>query len=275
MDPASAGRSHLVKAQENLRSFLRQVERIHVYGDDDAFKNELEDYKNNDADGVTCTRPTDFVATERARLDTLLELRDELLRSDEVQESHCASIAPNKKRSKKIGRQKKSSTQNRRNYALRAERFRMLQGVFAKDKTVPNPYNRGCYHFIIESLKALGVNNKHNMDALRRKAQELMGPDRWRAFANRERQGLRMWQVEDVEADIRARLHCNCRVLQRTKDYGLKLLQVGQQILRSRGCVIDILFEGNQTIYRLNTRSDMPQYEGPRWRAARAWSQTP
>lgn len=230
MDPASAGRSHLVKARENLRSFLRQVERIQVYEDDEAFKNELEDYKNNDADGVPCRRPTDFVAAEQARLNTLLELRDELLRSDEIQERHCASIASNNKRFRKIGRcaprircQKKSSKRNRRNYALRAERLGKLQSTFAKNKAVPNPYNRGCYHFIIESLEALGVNEKHDLDALRQKVEELMGPDRWCAFANRERQGLRMWHIEDVEADIRARLHCNCRVLQRTKDYGLKL----------------------------------------------------
>lgn len=88
----------------------------------------------------------------------------------------------------------------------------------------------------------------------------LMGTQRWRVFALREARKHRPRKITDIEGDVAMRLHCNCRVLQRTNNYGLKLLQVGTKILRSKGCVIDIFSNGRYApYYRLNTNSAKPQ----------------
>lgn len=150
----------------------------------------------------------------------------------------------------------------RRNFAITARAMNKLQAQFERTGMLPNPYNRGSYYFIIESLNALGVNKSHPFETMKLKARELMGEKRWRAFRGRARRRGRTMYAPDTECDADERIHYNCEVLQRLTDYGLKLLQVGQQIMKTRGCVIDRLQRSDGIHYALNTDSAKPLRAG-------------
>src|SRR5205085_1571733 len=132
-------------------------------------------------------------------------------------------------------RAKGSSLLKPRNFALRKKLIRRLRAEYRLMGSVPNPYYFGCYYCIVEALAILGVNQYHPFETLRIEVEELMGSTRWRVFLYRESLRHRPRWVEDVQADASARLHYNCRVLQRTKNYGLKLLQVGQIVMGTKG----------------------------------------
>lgn len=168
--------------------------------------------------------------------------------------------------SRTVERWSSRSRSARRNYAINEKAMDKLAIQFKRTGILPNPYNRGSYHFIIESLKALGANQSHSFEAMKLKARELMGENRWRAFRDRDRKRGRMMYVPDPECDADRRLHYNCQVLQRN-DYGRKLLQVGQQIMKTRGCVIDCTRSSDGIRYALNTDSAKPLRAG---RPARA-----
>lgn len=173
-------------------------------------------------------------------------------------------------RSREIDRRTRGYSLNRngplhRNYDLRDRIVERMKLDYSTYGGVPNPQRLGCYYFIIESLKALGTNEQHSLHTLRAKVEELMGPERWSTFCKKRRRRLSNMHVCDTPPDVDAKLHCNCRVLQRTKDYGKKLLQVGHKVLASRGCVIDIIWNRDEEryYYRLNTDSETPLYHPP------------
>jgi hypothetical protein len=149
---------------------------------------------------------------------------------------------------------------------------------------MPNPHNRGSYFYIIEALAALGLDRKHKWSALVGKVRELMSDPETR----REIDGKKVtdWQRfihkdpatknEENARDAEGRILQNCEVLQRVNldsntPYGLKLLQVGQKVLKTKGCVID-LFKSNdgEISVMLNTNSATPVNELKRRRTGDA-----
>ncbi len=244
------------RAEANLNAFLRALD---VHNHDSVSEKKVGGYKNDASDGVPCLRAIDLIARERARLSKILghpspiqnETIDEIVRFSFPRLKH---VGPRDERRPVFAKP--------RNYAIRKKRMKKLKAEFARTNKLPNPYALGCYHFIIEALKSLGPNRQHRYLVLRTRFEELMGAGRWRRFAYREGGRHRPKEVDDMEADVQKRLHCNCRVLQRTKNYGLKLFQVGQCIMRSRGCVIDLIYRAGW-IYRLNTNAARPQYKPP------------
>lgn len=221
----------------------------------------------NEADGGGVDPPDDaewanLTSREHARLAKLFECRNELFPpGGETPDRIVPFWCPRARHKCRARVRHADPVDGRCHFGLTKKVLRKLKAEFARTKRVPNPHRRGCYYFIIEALKALGINRRHSFDALRAKVETLMGSNNWRVFACRGNLRHRPRVVEDVEADANARLHCNCRVLQRKRDYGLKLLQVGQKIMRTNGCVIDIVFRAGQFTYRLNTNADCPQYE--------------
>lgn len=149
-----------------------------------------------------------------------------------------------------------------RNYSLRDERLLKLAEAYRQDQQLPNPQHKGCYYFIIEALKKLGADAWHPFIALRVTVEKLMGKSRWNWFASRSRRGVRRPEIIDQETNVCARLHYNARTLQRVNDFGRKLLEVGQRIMCTQGCVIDIQCAGGWE-YRLNTNSATPAYTPP------------
>lgn len=164
-------------------------------------------------------------------------------------------------------------------------RFHLLPGEIkemrhefeaAGQGAVPNPY-RGVYGAIVESLLTLGVNEVHDFptvkvevqsilsDAKTRKGEGAKTSTAWERFAGKEaRNG-------QTGKDVDGRLLQNAEVLQRLSGmtpYGLKLLQVGREVLKTKGMVIDVLdLGGGKAGLRLNTDSATPVNERPRGHA--------
>ena len=115
-----------------------------------------------------------------------------------------------------------------------------------------NPYRHGAYHFTIQTLIQMGINKAHKFSAFAAKLQKVWqktDPDGFKGFKNREARN------EATAKDLDGRILQNCRVLQRTKDYGKPLLKAGAvlDLTRDKGGVLQIC---------LNTKSKKPQKPG-------------
>ena len=131
----------------------------------------------------------------------------------------------------------------------------------AQSHQIPNPFNRGIHYYFIEALKILGSNEAHEFSAVRDQIRRLMsavvpkGADQttdWERFAFKP----------GVALDSNGRIMLQAEQLQRVKDAGRKLLEVGQEVLGSQGVVVDILRdEHGSPLYRLNTDSAHPVNE--------------
>jgi hypothetical protein len=115
-----------------------------------------------------------------------------------------------------------------------------------------NPYRHGAYHFTIATLLLLGLNKTHKFSAFAAKLQKVWikaDKDGWKAFANREARN------KETAKNLDGRIFQNCRVLQRTKDYGKPLLKAG--------AVIDLTRDDKGSLLIcLNTRSRKPLKPG-------------
>jgi hypothetical protein len=135
---------------------------------------------------------------------------------------------------------------------------------------VPNPHNKGFYHFAVETLKALGVNRPHSDPVTKAKFKELTNVP-----ATKDASGRTFWQRwknkdsaaknSDNALDWEGRFEQNMEVMQRLgglHPYGLKLKEVGPKVMKTKGVVIDILksSKGDKQ-YQLNTNSDTPRNE--------------
>lgn len=133
---------------------------------------------------------------------------------------------------------------------------------------VPNPHNKGVYHFIIETLKALGINRTHPAAIVTAKFRELTNTPE-----SRDAKGATFWKRwtkgDESASPWKERFAQNVEVLQRVPragattanntPYGRRLLEVGTKVLGTRGVVIDILRDRDGLRkYRLNTDSDSP-----------------
>ena len=144
----------------------------------------------------------------------------------------------------------------------------------------PNPHNKGNYFFIVESLKALGLDHKHPLASVANKVKELMsdsstkdeaGHTAWQRFRDKASNA----KNKDDALDAVDRITQNIRVLQRINQatytpYGLKIFQVGKHVLKTSGAVLQIFKakDGDVTVM-LNTDSTDPIDETKRVRVAK------
>jgi Recombination endonuclease VII len=151
-----------------------------------------------------------------------------------------------------------------RRFGLSRRKIVALQGKFGTDE-LPNPFNAGFYRYLVEALKRLGVNRPHPRKAVIAAFRELANA---RSTYKNGGTFWRRWKGKDASLPWSERFDQNVEVLQRVPrpgvsnntPYGLKLLEVGTELLRTRGAVIDILrAEDGQKLFRLNTDSGIPQ----------------
>lgn len=124
-----------------------------------------------------------------------------------------------------------------------------------------NPYRHGAYNATVAALLAMGMNRPHKFSAFTEKFKKVWSKadaEGYRTFANKPARN------EATAKDLDGRILQNCRVLQRTKDYGKPLLKAG--------AVIDLTRDDNGSLMiALNTRSKKPLKPG---RAAKAKPET-
>ena len=110
-----------------------------------------------------------------------------------------------------------------RNFGLSNADVATLKAEFEATGKFPNPY-RGSYGAIVAALTELGLNEAHPFAEIHATIQKQMG-EKWDAFASK---AARNQNGKDVDG----RLLANVQVLQRRKDYGLKLTQLGAGIVK-------------------------------------------
>lgn len=124
----------------------------------------------------------------------------------------------------------------------------------------PNPHREGWYHFVVEALKALGLDERHEWSAFFGKVKELMSDP-----ATRDERGLSYWDQSldaDAQDDREQRLLQNVEVLQRLNGmtpYGLRIHQIAQRVLGRRGGCIDLEVWGEKLFIRLNLQPETIQ----------------
>lgn len=158
-----------------------------------------------------------------------------------------------------------------RRFHIDPDKLSAMQAEYKDNpKKIPNAHNHGSYWLIIEALESLGKDKPHTFKALKTEMKrigsnedlnDMEGVTLWNRFANKEGRT----DNDENNASLDERIHCNAYVLQRLggmTPYGLKLLQTGLNVLKSKGCVIDILKGKNdERMYKLNTNSATPLNE--------------
>jgi hypothetical protein len=156
-----------------------------------------------------------------------------------------------------------------RRFHLTKKRVAILRRRFRKEERMPNPFNRGFFHYLLEALIDLGINKPHPMATVMEEVksrmsdpttiQPLNGTTAWDRWASNMRGGRTLIN------DWQARFEINVVVLQRLTGftpYGRKLLEVGTKVMKGKGLVIDVLVsETGEKHLRLNTRSERPVNE--------------
>lgn len=178
-----------------------------------------------------------------------------------------------RRRQLKIGRG--GSVTRPRRHHLPDTKMEALREEFNETGELPNPYRMGLYFYSVEALKALGANEWHSIAQHRRRMQQMMSRKDtvrddeltdWDRFVQKENRN------EKTGRDPIARHTDNLLVLQRlsgANPYGYKLVQVGKEILGSRGMTIDLRQNDSGTVeVRLNTDSDDPHKLPARKRGA-------
>lgn len=165
-----------------------------------------------------------------------------------------------------------------RRFHLPPEAIKGMREEYAKNpKVFPNPHNKGLYFYLIDSLVRLGKDKAHSYADVKSSIRTSMsapetkdddGHTSWQRYIGKE------MHTDDTDnaKNVDGKLHQNAEVLQRLggmTPYGLKLWQVGKEILKTKGCVIDILKskDGKDRLYRLNTDSAKPQNDFKRTRS--------
>lgn len=150
-------------------------------------------------------------------------------------------------------------------HILSEEEIERLKEEYAKTGIMPNPHNKGFYHYLIETMKALGTNNLFSLSQVRKKFKEITSSEKtvnhtgktfWIRFLEKAPKNKYTAMSWDQKFDQ------NVEVLQRlggNTPYGQKLLQLGTKVLNTRGCTIDIYkTELGEKMIMLNTNNDYP-----------------
>lgn len=146
----------------------------------------------------------------------------------------------------------KSTKKPERHFGLSPEEVTDLKAKFNQSKALPNPHRDGAYKFTIEALLALGANQPHPIAKVHEAYKKAAGEEWYKTWASKK---------SDHDAD--ARFLQNVGVLQRTADYGRRLLEVGQKVMGTKGAVIDLTRDDKGVLLvSLNTDSDTPLKPG-------------
>jgi len=149
------------------------------------------------------------------------------------------------------------SVKSKRSFGLSAEDVQELAAEYAKTKRLPCPYRNGAYAHAIAALVTLGANKPHSLAKLHQAFKRAAGAEWYAAWAGTEKRN------EETGLDADGRFLQNLRVLQRTSDYGLKLLEAGQKVMGTKGAVIDLSRDSKGAILvSLNTDSSEPLKPG-------------
>lgn len=149
-----------------------------------------------------------------------------------------------------------------RKYHLSEKEVEVLKTQLEQGKKLPNPHNKGFYHYFIETMKALGLNRNHPIPVVHAKFEEIAGN-----VGTKDSDGRTFWQRwkearSDTGKDWTGRFAMNVEALQRMDGfapYGLRLLQVGTLVMGTKGCTINtIKGSGGQLAYFLDTNSAKP-----------------
>jgi hypothetical protein len=141
-----------------------------------------------------------------------------------------------------------------RSFDLSNGEIKTLAEQYAKEKEFPSPYRAGAYRHAVAALVLLGVNKPHPVAKVHEAFKRVAGAEWYGEWAKKESRN------DKTGKDADGRFLQNLKVLQRTKDYGRKLLQAGRRILKTKGCVIDLTRDARGGILvSLNTRSEKPQ----------------
>ena len=144
-----------------------------------------------------------------------------------------------------------------RSFGLSDKEIEGVAAEYAETKRLPNPHRSGAYAHTVTALVTLGVNEFHPLAKVQEAFKRAAGDEWYAAWANKETRS------EAGGKDADARFVQNLGVLQRIGDYGLKLLQVGQKVLKTKGAVIDLQRDdGGGLLVRLNTNSSEPLKPG-------------
>lgn len=150
-----------------------------------------------------------------------------------------------------------------RKFHLGTDEVKALKELAEAGDKFPNPHSKGFYHYLIETLKSLGINRAFSWSTVTDKFKEITS-------ATKESNGETWWKNWSQKAprnpatgrDWQGKFEENVEVMQRSgglTPYGLKILEVGTRVLGTDGAVIDILRNAQGTAQiRLNTNSKEP-----------------
>jgi hypothetical protein len=146
-----------------------------------------------------------------------------------------------------------SAKKQERSFGLSAEQVEEFTAEYATTKRLPNPYRVGAYGYTIHALLKLGANKTHSLAKVHQAFKRAAGPEWYAEWAGAEKRNKKTGKDPDE------RFLQNLQVLQRTSDYALKLLQVGREVLKSKGAVIDMTRDDKGRLFvALNLNSDAP-----------------
>ena len=115
-----------------------------------------------------------------------------------------------------------------RSFGLSDKEIEALAAEYAETKRLPNPHRSGAYAHTVTALVTLGVNEFHPLAKVQEAFKRAAGDEWYAAWANKETRS------EAGGKDADARFVQNLGVLQCIGDYGLKLLQVGQKVFKTK-----------------------------------------
>lgn len=166
-----------------------------------------------------------------------------------------------------------------RRFHLVTDKMDEARKLYEETKEIPVPFNRGSYFYIVKALIDLGVDQAHKYAAFKTRVRELMSASDTKQTDDKGNETTAWERFRDREArndngqDVDGRLYTNVTVLQRFggfTPYGLKLLEVGKKVMKTKGLVIDVLKVDGEKMIRLNTDSAKPvnEWKGKRGRKA-------
>jgi hypothetical protein len=151
-----------------------------------------------------------------------------------------------------------------RSYGLSAAEVRAMKIEYAESKRFPDPYKQGAYTYALRGLLALGANEFYPLPKVHEAFKRAAGEEWYKGWINKAAR-------TDNGKDAHGRFLQNLRVLQRTRSFGKRLLEVGRRVLGSKGAVIDMTRdEDGNLLVKLNLDSSKPQKAGRRLKAVAA-----
>jgi hypothetical protein len=146
--------------------------------------------------------------------------------------------------------------EKKRSYGIAPDELKALKAEFADTKRFPVPYSKGAYRFTLEAMLELGPDEFHPLAEVQKAFAKAAGAEWYAAWANKDARS-------DKGKDADGRFVQNLKVLQRTRDFGKRLLDVGRRVIQSKGAVIDLARDdAGALLARLNLDSATPQKAG-------------